>query len=132
MPRSTPPPTAPTSVWPAASPRASGTRRWPISATVNGTVYLFGGWDGSSVNATIYSTTDGTHFRVAGRLPQGLRYTAVADLGHGERDRVPVRRVGRIVRQCHDLLHHRRHPLPCGRPPPPGPPVHGGGRSRPR
>jgi hypothetical protein len=54
----------------------------PISdvaaATVAGTTYLVGGYDDHSPRAEIYATTDGTHFRLAGRLPHGLRYPAVA------------------------------------------------------
>ena len=48
------------------------------AATIGGTIYLVGGYDDRSPRAEIYATTDGTHFRLAGRLPQGLRYAAVA------------------------------------------------------
>ncbi len=46
-----------------------------------GTVYLVGGWDSRTPRREIYATTDGVHFRVVGRLPQGLRYPAVAAVG---------------------------------------------------
>ena len=41
-------------------------------------MYLVGGYDGVSPRAEIYATKDGVHFRVTGRLPQGLRYAAVS------------------------------------------------------
>ena len=51
------------------------------SATVDHTVYLVGGYDGVRPRAEIYRTTDGVHFRLAARLPSGLRYPAVAAVG---------------------------------------------------
>ena len=51
------------------------------AATLGSTVYLVGGYDDHRPRAEIYATTDGTHFRLAGRLPQGLRYPAVAAAG---------------------------------------------------
>jgi hypothetical protein len=51
------------------------------SATVENTVYLVGGYDGRSPQSTIYATVDAIHFRVAGHLPVGLRYAAVAATG---------------------------------------------------
>jgi hypothetical protein len=48
------------------------------AATIGGTVYLVGGYDDHTARAEIYATTDGLHFRLVGRLPQGLRYPAVA------------------------------------------------------
>src|SRR5581483_922113 len=53
------------------------------AVTVDGTVYLVGGWDGTSLSSTIYATGDGIHFRVAGRLPVGVRYPAVAATSSG-------------------------------------------------
>jgi hypothetical protein len=50
------------------------------STTIGPTVYLVGGYDGVRPRPEIYATTDGVHFRPAGRLPQGLRYAAVAAL----------------------------------------------------
>ena len=44
------------------------------AATVGDTVYLVGGYDGQVPRREIYATTDGATFRVAGRLPVGLRY----------------------------------------------------------
>jgi hypothetical protein len=49
-----------------------------VSARTGGTVYLVGGYDGIRPRREIYATTDGTHFRLAGTLPVGLRYPAVA------------------------------------------------------
>jgi len=51
------------------------------SAEVAGTVYLIAGFDGVGPQRTIYSTRDGTRFHVAGTLPVGLRYAAVATWG---------------------------------------------------
>jgi hypothetical protein len=48
------------------------------SASVGGTTYLVGGYDGVSPRREIYATTDGVKFVVAGMLPVGLRYPAVA------------------------------------------------------
>jgi hypothetical protein len=53
------------------------------SATLGGVVYLVGGYDGSTARTEIYATIDGIGFELAGRLPQGLRYTAVAAAGSG-------------------------------------------------
>ena len=51
------------------------------SARVGRTVYLVGGYDGVRPRAEIYRTTDGLHFQLAGRLPAGVRYPAVAASG---------------------------------------------------
>jgi hypothetical protein len=51
------------------------------SATIGGTVYLVGGYDDHSARTEIYATTDGRTFRLAGKLPAGLRYAAVAASG---------------------------------------------------
>jgi hypothetical protein len=50
------------------------------ASTASG-VYLVGGYDGHTPRPEIYRTTDGTHFTLAGRLPVGLRYAAVAAVG---------------------------------------------------
>ena len=47
------------------------------AATVGGTTYLVGGYDGTTPRREIYATDDGLTFRVVGRLPTGLRYPAV-------------------------------------------------------
>ena len=47
------------------------------AAVVAGTAYVVGGFDGSSLVRDIEATTDGRHFRVAGRLRVGARYPAV-------------------------------------------------------
>jgi len=53
-----------------------------VSAAPSGSaVYLVGGFDGHTPQPVIYSTLDGISFRIAGRLPVGLRYAAVASLG---------------------------------------------------
>jgi N-acetylneuraminic acid mutarotase len=45
-------------------------------------VYLVGGYDGKIPQSDIYATTDGTKFRVVGKLPTGLRYAGVAAAGN--------------------------------------------------
>jgi outer membrane protein assembly factor BamB len=51
------------------------------AATVGGTTYLVGGYDGASPQTSIYATRDGRRFHLAGRLPVGLRYAGAAALG---------------------------------------------------
>lgn len=51
------------------------------AATIGTTAYLVGGYDGRIPRGEIYRTTDGRHFTLAGRLPVGLRYPAVAAVG---------------------------------------------------
>jgi N-acetylneuraminic acid mutarotase len=48
------------------------------AATIGPTAYVVGGFDGHTLARTVEDTTDGAHFRVAGRLRQGVRYPAVA------------------------------------------------------
>jgi hypothetical protein len=48
------------------------------AGTIGSTIYLVGGYDDRTARSEIYATTDGSHFRLAGHLPQGLRYPAVA------------------------------------------------------
>jgi hypothetical protein len=48
------------------------------AATIGSTIYLVGGYDDHTARPEIYATTDGLHFRLVGRLPQGVRYPAVA------------------------------------------------------
>jgi hypothetical protein len=48
---------------------------------VGNSVYLVGGYDGRIPRREIYRTSDGRHFALAGRLPVGLRYAAVAAVG---------------------------------------------------
>jgi outer membrane protein assembly factor BamB len=51
------------------------------AATIGQTAYLVGGFDGRIPRREIYRTSDGRHFALAGRLPVGLRYPAVAAVG---------------------------------------------------
>jgi len=48
---------------------------------VGNSVYVVGGYDGRIPRREIYRTSDGRHFALAGRLPVGLRYPAVAAVG---------------------------------------------------
>ena len=51
------------------------------AVTVGDTTYLVGGYDGHTPRREIYATTDGTSFRIVGRLPEGVRYPAVSAVG---------------------------------------------------
>lgn len=51
------------------------------AVTAGGTVYLLGGYDGAAYDASVLATTDGRRFRTVARLPEPVRYPAVADLG---------------------------------------------------
>lgn len=51
------------------------------AVTIGATAYLVGGFDGRIPRREIYRTSDGRHFTLAGRLPVGLRYPAVAAVG---------------------------------------------------
>jgi outer membrane protein assembly factor BamB len=51
------------------------------SIKVGTTNYLVGGYDGTAPTRDVLATTDGVTFRVAARLPLGVRYPAVAAAG---------------------------------------------------
>ena len=51
------------------------------AVTIGNTTYLVGGYDGRTPRREIYATTDGTTFRIVGRLPKGVRYPAVSAVG---------------------------------------------------
>jgi hypothetical protein len=51
------------------------------AASGRGVVYLVGGYDGTTARSEVWSTSDGTSFRLVARLPVGLRYPAVAIAG---------------------------------------------------
>ena len=51
------------------------------AAVVNGTTFVVGGFDGQALVRDVLATDDGSHFRIAGRLAQGVRYPAVAAIG---------------------------------------------------
>lgn len=65
--------------------RVEGTMPQALSdlsgTVVGGIAYLVGGYDNVSPQRSIFSTTDGRHFSMAGNLPVGLRYPAVAPFG---------------------------------------------------
>ena len=50
------------------------------AVTADGTAYLLGGYDGAAYDASVLATTDGRRFRTVARLPQPVRYPAVAVL----------------------------------------------------
>jgi hypothetical protein len=52
------------------------------TVTVGGTVVLVGGYDGTNFLPDVLTTTDGRTFNVVARLPQPVRYPAVAAVGH--------------------------------------------------
>jgi hypothetical protein len=64
-----------------ATGRLPGVRSDLSAVTVGGRAYLVGGYDGSSWDAGVLATSDGTRFTVAARLPVPVRYAAVAALG---------------------------------------------------
>jgi outer membrane protein assembly factor BamB len=49
-----------------------------VASQLNAVTYLVGGFDGHMPRPEILATRDGRHFTLAGRLPVGLRYPAVA------------------------------------------------------
>jgi hypothetical protein len=51
------------------------------AATVDGTTYLVGGFDGSAMTPAVLATTDGVSFRPVAQLAIPVRYAAVAGLG---------------------------------------------------
>jgi outer membrane protein assembly factor BamB len=52
------------------------------SVQIGRTVYLIGGYDGTTAARDVLATTDGMAFTVAARLPIGVRYPAVAAVGN--------------------------------------------------
>lgn len=51
------------------------------AATVDGTTYIAGGFDGSAMTPDVLATTNGESFRAVAPLPIPVRYAAVAGLG---------------------------------------------------
>jgi hypothetical protein len=51
------------------------------AATIDGTTYILGGFNGSEMTPDILATTDGVSFRVVAALAVPVRYAAVAGLG---------------------------------------------------
>ena len=70
----------------AAQVHASTTGQLPRARTdhsavvVAGTTYVVGGYDGTNADADVLATTDGIHYRSAGRLVVAVRYPAVATI----------------------------------------------------
>jgi hypothetical protein len=52
------------------------------AATLGGTAYIVGGYDGSAMAADVLATTDGLTFRPVARLALPVRYAAVAGIGN--------------------------------------------------
>jgi hypothetical protein len=52
-----------------------------VSATVAGSAYVLGGFDGTTSLSAVLRTTDGRHFTSVARLPVTVRYPAVAAVG---------------------------------------------------
>jgi N-acetylneuraminic acid mutarotase len=52
-----------------------------VAATVDGKVYVLGGYDGHDIVADVLSSSDGTSFTTVGVLPVPVRYPAVAVVG---------------------------------------------------
>jgi len=51
------------------------------SATVGGTTYIVGGYDGSAMTPGVLATTDGVSFKPVAQLAVPVRYAAVAGIG---------------------------------------------------
>jgi hypothetical protein len=51
------------------------------AASIDGTTYIVGGWDGSAMTPAVLATTDGVTFRPVAQLAIPVRYAAVAGLG---------------------------------------------------
>lgn len=72
--------------WQSGSSRAVAHLPEPRSdsscASVNGTTYVAGGFDGHRMLTDVLATSDGRRFRVVAHLRQGVRYAAVAAVGH--------------------------------------------------
>jgi hypothetical protein len=51
------------------------------AATLNGTTYIVGGFDGSTMAPDVLATTDGVSYRPVARLAVPVRYAAVAGIG---------------------------------------------------
>jgi N-acetylneuraminic acid mutarotase len=58
-----------------------GVRADTTAVTVGGVAVLLGGFDGVGPQSNVWSTSNGTTFRVVAHLPQPVRYPAVASLG---------------------------------------------------
>jgi N-acetylneuraminic acid mutarotase len=89
------------------------------AAVVGSTVYILGGYDGSSLDPRIIATVDGVRFSVVATLPVAVRYAAVASLGAnvyvfgGEHDSTPTDAIQRFdtrTRQV-DVVGHLRQPV---------------------
>lgn len=67
---------------PAADVATLPQRRSDLSAaTIGGTTYIVGGYDGSVMTPAILATTDGVSFSLVAQLAVPVRYAAVAGLG---------------------------------------------------
>jgi hypothetical protein len=55
-----------------------GARSDLVTATVGGSVFVLGGYNGTTMPAAVLRSSDGRHFRVVGRLAVAVRYPAVA------------------------------------------------------
>ena len=51
------------------------------AVTVNGTAFIAGGFDGSTLSPYVVSTGDGSTFKIAGTLATAVRYPAIAAAG---------------------------------------------------
>ncbi len=51
-----------------------------VAVTSSGTTYIIGGYNSTTADPTILATTDGTHFKSAGKLVVPVRYAAAAAL----------------------------------------------------
>lgn len=113
--------------------QAGGSRTWQVVGSLPGgtrsdlsvvglgdALLLLGGYDGSQEPTSMLRTTDGTHFTVLGRLPAGVRYAGVAQMGHdvwvlgGETDQRELSEVYRVDTTTGHVQDVGRLPAPLG------------------
>ncbi|MGZ4580206.1 MAG: hypothetical protein ACXVXG_06185 [Nocardioidaceae bacterium] len=81
---------------------------------------VIGGYDGVHTPTAVLRTSDGRRFRVLGRLPSGVRYAAVAVVGHtawvlgGEVAGRELRSVYALDLRSGKVIAHGRLPRPVG------------------
>ena len=72
---------APTSVTGTVVGSLPQPRSDSAAVTIGAKIYVVGGYDGSSPDPSVLSTTDGQHFKTVAALPISVRYAATAALG---------------------------------------------------
>jgi Kelch motif len=109
-----------------ATPRWRAAARLPqrrsdlVTATVGGSVFVLGGYDGTAMPAAVLESSNGRDYHVVGRLAVAVRYPAVAVadgqvwLFGGERDNVLLNVVQRFNPRSGRTRVVGRLPIPSG------------------